>query len=283
MGSNFMLKVAERKTSLNLERFQGRTRIKEISDGRYSTRLVQTPEELEAVLGLRFAVFNRELSNQAEKNCGGLDFDEYDLKCEHLIVIETETGKAVGTYRLNTLETAGDAEGFYAFSEFSIESLPPDILERSVELGRACISKDHRNSRVLFMLWKGLADYLNQTKKRYLFGCCSIFTQDGNLAGNILNQLRKKGHLHETIRVAPRFDKICIPENFVPKTRRFIALPALVNIYLRIGAKICGDPAIDRNFKTIDYFVLFDLKTISPKYLRMFFGEVAPRAETRTE
>ncbi len=272
MGSNFMLKVAARKTSQNLERFRGRTRIKEISDGRYTTRLVQTLEELEAVLGLRFEVFNRELSNQTETNSGGLDFDEYDLKCEHLIVFETETGKAVGTYRLNTLETAGNAEGFYAFSEFSIEDLPLDILEKSVELGRACISKDHRNSRVLFMLWKGLANYLKQTKKRYLFGCCSIFTQDGNLAGNILNQLSEKGHLHETIQVAPRFDKVCVPENFSPNTKRNIALPALLNMYLRIGAKICGEPAIDREFKTIDYFVLFDLETISPKYLKIFFG-----------
>ncbi len=257
---------------LNISAYSGKTEIEAVCDGRYTARLVRNSVELESALRLRYEVFKRELSKSSEPGSVGIDIDKYDLNCEHLIVFETVTGKTVGTYRLNTIETARDLQGFYAATEFSIEDLPAGFLDNAVELGRACISKDHRNSRVLFLLWKGLARYLTSTKKRFLFGCCSIFTEDGDVAGNVLAQLKTSGHVHDTITVKPREDKVCIPEGFLADDSKTFELPALVNIYLRIGAKVCGQPAIDREFKTIDYFVIFDLNTISRKYLKMFFG-----------
>ncbi len=264
--------VKELKSASLLSSFVSKAEIEEVVSKRYTARLVKTPEELEAVLRLRFEVFKRELSVQSGFVSQPIDFDEYDLSCEHLIVLENKTGKAVGTYRINSIESAGASSGFYAASEFEIETLPSEMLNRAVELGRACIAKKHRNTKVLFMLWKGLANYLTATNKRYLFGCCSIFTQDGEIAGNVLERLKAKGHVHKAIWVKPREDKVCIPEDFVPNDSKPFELPALVNIYLRIGAKICGAPAIDREFKTIDYFVVFDLKTISPKYRKLFFS-----------
>ena len=274
-----MQTVVEKKNESDIRSFSSNKVIESVSDNRYTARLVSTPEELKAVLRLRYDVFKCELSDDRTSSVERIDLDEYDLQCEHLIVYENETKRAVGTYRLNTIESAIDSNGFYASSEFSIEDLPKGILDQSVELGRACIAKDHRNSRVLFMLWKGLANYLRLTKKRYLFGCCSIFEQDGNVAGNVLHQLKTDGHLHDSILVRPRKDKACIPADFKPGKQETIDLPALVKIYLRIGAKICGEPAIDREFKTIDYFVVFDLETISKKYLKMFFGEENPLLE----
>ena len=49
-----------------------------------------------------------------------------------------------------------------------------------------------------------------------------------------------------------------------------IELPALFNMYLRIGAKVCGPPMIDREFCTIDFFVVFDVTKMNKKYRRMF-------------
>ncbi len=264
-------------TTLKLaQTFANKVKIDEVSDSRYSAKLVETPKELEAVLRLRFDVFKRELSeNENALIDSGIDFDKYDLHCEHLIVTDRKTGEAVGTYRLNTIESAGDASGFYAHTEFSIEDIPTEILTRSIELGRACIAKEHRNSRVLFMLWKGLANYLTVTEKRYLFGCCSIFTQDGEVAAKVLDRLNADGNVHKSIKVSPREDRKCIPSGFTSKDSEEVELPALVNIYLRIGAKICGEPAVDRQFKTIDYFVIFDVNTINKKYLKMFFGDRA--------
>lgn len=268
------MKVLNKKSKVFLTNFYHpilKKRIKEISDGKYVAKIVENSNEFEAVLRLRFDVFHRELSFE-ENPANRSDFDDYDLQCNHIIVTEKATGKTVGTYRLNTIEGAKNVEGFYAFNEFSIEDLPSEILGKSIELGRACIAKDHRNSRVLFLLWRVLAQFLEQNDKRYLFGCCSIFTQDGEVAAKVLNQLKAQGHIHENIEIKPRKDKICIPEKFVYKNVEEIELPALVNIYLRIGAKICGEPAIDREFGTVDYFVIFDLAEINRKYKKMFFA-----------
>jgi len=245
----------------------------EISAERYTVRIAQTQKEIESALRLRYEVFSLELAGLEDsgKNCE-LEFDEFDYNCKHLIVIETRTRKTVGTYRLNTLETAGKTSGFYSSGEFSVENLPPKILAGAVEIGRACIAREHRNTKVLFLLWKGLAGFVKQTRKRYFFGCCSIFTQDCETGKNVFRQLNSDGFLHEKFRVEPRKEKICDSED-VSENSKAAELPMLFKMYLKIGAKVCGLPTIDREFGTIDFFVIFDVTTLTAKYRRMFFGE----------
>ena len=50
------------------------------------------------------------------------------------------------------------------------------------------------------------------------------------------------------------------------------SIPRLFRTYLRFGVKVCGPPAIDRQFKTIDYFVIFDVAQMNAFSRRMFFG-----------
>lgn len=271
-----MRSIADFRAPLVLSGLRPDSAVRGVSETSYTAKLVETQEEFEAVLRLRYDVFCRELGTEAEARpfSTELDFDEFDLRCEHLIVTEKATGKAVGTYRLNTLETAKRPSGFYASQEFLIGNLPEGILGSAVELGRACIAKEHRNSRVLFLLWKVLANYMVARDKRYLFGCCSIFTQDPQVAGKVLQQLETSGHMHEEIRVDPKPENTIVPPDFDPSSVDRVDLPPLVKIYLRIGCKVCGAPAVDREMKTVDYFVVFDLKKIEPKYERMFFGRI---------
>ena len=247
----------------------------EIREGRYITRFAKTPEEIDAALRLRFTVFNLELNEGLESSfLTERDEDEFDQTCHHLIVIEKETNTLVGTYRLRTVEQARDARGFYSAGEFKIEDLPPDVINASLEIGRACIAREHRNSRVLFLLWKGLALYASLKNKRYLFGCCSLFTLDCTEGKKALRQLVRDGFFHEAFRVAPREECACQPEDFLTEDSiEELELPKLFFTYLRIGAKICGEPVIDRHFKTIDFFVIFDAQTIEPRYYQMFFSQ----------
>jgi putative hemolysin len=140
-----------------------------------------------------------------------------------------------------------------------------------LEVGRACIARRHRNSKVLFLLFKALLNYLKQSNKRYFFGCCSIFTQDCATGAKVFRQLEREGHIHPTIRVQPRPKRAFPINKFFAATDR-IELPSLFNIYLKMGVKICGAPAIDREFGTVDFFVIFDLRAMSEKYKRMFFA-----------
>lgn len=246
----------------------------EITEGRYVVRFARTPEEIDAALRLRFSVFNLELNEGLDSSfLTERDEDEFDSTCHHLIVVEKETNTVVGTYRLRTLEMAKTANGFYSSGEFRIEDLPSEVLANSLEIGRSCIAREHRNTRVLFLLWKGLALYATKMRKRYLFGCCSLFTLDCSEGKRAADKLREMNALHPEIRVDARQTCQCRPADFLtPNVTESADLPKLFNTYLRIGAKVCGEPAIDRQFKTIDFFVLFDIETIEERYYQMFFS-----------
>lgn len=240
-----------------------------ISDARYTVRLAEDRLEVESALRLRYDVFNVELGGP-ESGAGdeGLEFDAYDLKCRHLIVISKETGKTVGTYRLNSIETAHSTHGFYAANEFTIEDLPREVLHNGIEIGRACIAREHRNTKVLFLLWKALLAYLKKSGKRYYFGCCSIFTQDADLGRRAYRQMIRDGRLHESFSVMPCRNGLSLVEEGGDADK--VELPALFNMYLRIGARVCGPPMIDSEFGTIDFFVVFDVEEMTEKYRKVF-------------
>lgn len=246
----------------------------EIARGKYALRFARSAEELDAVLRLRFEVFNLELHEGLESSfLTGRDLDGFDLTCHHLLVCEREGGEVVGTYRLRTAEAALATGGFYSAGEFELSSLPARVLVESVEIGRACIAREHRNTQVLFLLWQGLAAYMTHNRKRYFFGCCSLTSQEPQEGMRVLNHLERRGHLHPTLRVPPRAGHECAPEGYFVVDGQGVKVPRLFETYLRFGAKVCGPPAIDRAFKTIDFFVLFDAEELDARTRQTFFVE----------
>lgn len=239
-----------------------------VSDERYRVRLAKDGLEVESALRLRYDVFNVELGGRkAAAGESRLEFDPYDFKCRHLIVVSKETGETVGTYRLNSIETAHATHGFYAANEFTIEDLPRGVLRDGIEIGRACIAREHRNTKVLFLLWKALLAFLEQSGKRYFFGCCSIFTQDADVGRKAFRQLIRDGHIHDRFSVRPCRNGLSLLEG--DGDDGGIELPALFNMYLRIGARVCGPPMMDSEFGTIDFFVVFDVTEMTEKYRRI--------------
>lgn len=238
-------------------------------EGKYEVRIAEKSPEVAAALRLRNQVFNIEMGSNANKTPvnSQLEFDAYDFKCKHLVVIDRRTGATVGTYRLNTLETARSIRGFYSANEFTIEDLPEEILENGIEIGRACIAREHRNTKVLFLLWKALLSYSRHTEKRYFFGCCSVFTKDESEGVRIFHKLKRDGNFDERLKVVPKRDQIDIDRECHQSN---VKLPALFDMYLRLGARVCGPPIVDREFGSIDFFVIFDVRNLSPKYRRMF-------------
>src|SRR5688572_27756940 len=133
----------------------------EIPGGSYRARFARDSEDLRAVQRLRFEVFNIELGEGLDRSWQtGLDVDEFDAGCHHLIVEHKESRTVVGTYRVQTLDMARGGRGLYTEGEFDLSELAPAVLEQSVETGRACVAAEHRSGRVLTLLWKGLAAYL---------------------------------------------------------------------------------------------------------------------------
>ncbi len=241
-----------------------------IDDGDYQLRFVTSPAERDDVMRLRFSVFNMELGEGlSESFLTGRDQDQFDDVCHHMVVVNRCTNAIVGTYRLQIAENA--LFGWYSNNEFQLDQLPAAVLGQGVELGRACIAKDHRSPQVLFLLWSGIAAYMLAMNKRYLFGCCSLASQDARVGAQVADTLQREGAMHPEIRTLPQPTCACYPPGFVLDAPIDARIPKLFRAYLRFGAKVCGPPAIDRDFHTIDYLVLFDREDTNAS-TQHFFG-----------
>lgn len=241
-----------------------------LSDHRYCVKLAENMDEIDAALRLRFEVFNIELNEGLESSFHTLrDEDEFDTQCHHLLVIEKKTNEVIGTYRLQTNEMARSGIGFYSAGEFEINRLGWLRLMQSVELGRACISQAHRNGRVLFLLWKGIGQYMQVYRKRYLFGCCSLSSQNPLEGTVLMNQLVKQGLVRSNPLIPAKRSYTCFLHG-CETTPLMVTVPPLMEMYFRYGAKVCSYPAIDRAFKTIDFLVLLDMNDMSDETRRLF-------------
>lgn len=257
-----------------------------IDHGRYRVRFARRLDELDSVLRLRYRVFNVELGEGlVASEATGRDEDTFDATCHHLLVEDRRGGAVIGTYRMQTAEMAGAAAGFYSAGEYDLSALPAEIADRAIEVGRACIAREHRNRQVLFLLWKGLARYMTDNRKRYLFGCCSLPTQDPRQGMRALADLERRGKLHPDFWLPAHPGLGCAEAAAAPgetaggdgtadggeAEKAPVELPALFSTYLRYGAKVCGAPVLDREFKTIDFLVLLDIAGLDPRSRRLFF------------
>jgi putative hemolysin len=240
-----------------------------ITSGRYEVRFARTDAELDRILRLRYEVFNLELNEGlAGSAASGRDEDAFDRRFHHLLIAERQSGAVVGTYRMQTAEMAA-GHGYYSAGLFDVESLPRCVLEASIEIGRACVAREHRNGRVLHLLWRGLASYLTWNGKTTLFGCCSLTSQDETLGAAVHEYLDEHCHVHPGLRVNPwpAFGCRAVPGAPQPAPR----IPALFRAYLELGARVLGPPAIDREFKTIDWLVLLDTAELPSLVHRSMF------------
>ena len=247
--------------------------VQPIVDGRYRVSFASTPEEYLAALRLRFEVFNLELGEGLSRSFDtGLDQDRFDPYVHHLIVQDTELDRIVGTYRMQTWEMAETGAGFYSDGEFTLDDLPGGVLREGIEIGRASVDRTYRNRQVLFLLWKGLAQYMSFNRKRYFFGCCSITSQNRNEGLAFDRHLRESGMVHPELRVRSRDPYLCEPSPDEPPYQGQVRIPPLFKLYLRYGSRVISPPALDREFKTIDWLVAFDFEQLAPHSRKLFFG-----------
>lgn len=247
----------------------------EIVSGDYAVRYASSLDELDRLARLRFEVFNLELKEGLEESYEtGRDLDEFDPQCHHLIVEHRPSGAIIGTYRIQTADMAEAALGFYTATEFDLAKMPREILDSAVEVGRACIVREHRLKPVLFLLWKGLALYMSHSGKRWLFGPCSLTSQDPWDGKRTLDYLERKDLVRRDVEIAALAGFECEwqGEDPCPEKAANVELPPLFQIYLRYAGRVCGPPVIDRRFKTIDFFVLFDVEALTDRARRLFFG-----------
>ncbi len=264
----------------------------------YLIKLAENQAEISAAQELRYRVFKEEQGRLS--TCSDVtDRDYFDSFCRHLVVVEKGSGRIVGTYRVLTNNAAHFAGRFYSQDEFTISGLK-NMRDDLCEVGRSCVDPEFRNGAVVSLLWSGLISLRHHSmspfgllekvrrhyhrrpaaKFEYLFGCVSLEETDpvaalalyeyclqNNLVTNKLTARPRAGF--ELAPVSDAEVQRYLQENEKTMLRK---LPPLFKGYINLGAKICGAPAYDREFGTIDFLILQDMREIPERYLRHLVG-----------
>ncbi|MDM4720577.1 GNAT family N-acyltransferase [Micromonospora sp. WMMA1363] len=239
----------------------------------YTLLIADDPTQVSAAQRLRHEVFATELGATLRPGGAGLDVDDFDRYCDHLLVRQETTGEVVGTYRLLP---PGRADRRYAEDEFDLAALDP-LRDNLVEAGRSCVHPDHRSGAVINLMWAGITRYLHLRGSRWLGGCASVPVADGGRAVAEVWALAQAKHLAPPpLRVSPLRPWFAEPgvsaAGAVGGAAGRALIPPLLRGYLRLGAWVCGEPAYDPDFGVADFYMLFSLDRMNPRYLRHFLG-----------
>jgi putative hemolysin len=227
-------------------------------ESRYSVRIAESPEDIHEAQTLRFLVFNVELNEGLEdsyRTCR--DSDRFDAVCDHLLV--ECGGEVVGTYRMQTGRVALENHGYYSGQEFDMAPFE-SVRDEMLELGRACIHRQHRNLVVLGLLWKEIAAYAQRHGCRYLVGCSSLTSRDSGEGVSAYRQLAEHCSTCAALTTLPLPGFEC---RHAAVADSAVRIPKLLAAYLSMGAKICAPPAIDREFGTIDFLTIMDMRALN--------------------
>ena len=244
--------------------------------GDLEVRLATSDVEVEAAQRLRYQIFFEEEGARASEDArvSGLDIDAYDSVCDHLLVFDHGAGTpvVVGTYRLLRQSIAARHGGFYSAGEFDLGPLLSGAGTglQLLELGRSCVAAAYRDAPTIGLLWRGIASYLKAHGIGHMFGCGSLH---GVEVGDHATSLAYLHHHH----LAPpelrayawdrhRVETDLLPPGSYDARAAARGLPPLIKGYLRVGAMIGDGGSVDRDFNTIDVFVIMPVDRITERY-----------------
>lgn len=239
----------------------------------YEIKIAQTDEEVAAAQKLRFEVFNIEKGLADVSDRQSLDKDRYDPFCDHLIVIDKKNSNLVGTYRFLLSSKVDPKIGFHSEEIFNLDDLK-NKRSNLLEMGRSCVHKDYRNSLVINLLWSGIAAYTKMHNVDYIFGCTRLDSTSPKVISESFCLLRDHYSVNGEFKILPR------PENAIDNLNRdckidnprklFRKLPPLLKGYLYSGAKVCGEPAVNKEFGSIVFFLILKTDDINENYRKRF-------------
>jgi putative hemolysin len=235
---------------------------------RFATFVAPDTETIRAAQALRYRVFAEEMGARLHSPEAGLDIDEIDAYCDHLVVYDVQCSKIVGCTRLLRDDQAGRLGRYYSESEFRLDGVLA-LPGRFLEVGRTCVDSTYRGGVIIASLWTGLAEYVRRHKLDYLMGCASISPGPSGFAVDAVYRNIEPDQLGPAaLGVTPKHP--------VPAWKRCqrdeSGIPPLLQAYLRLGAQVCGAPCWDEDFNVMDVFILLRLERLQARYERHFIG-----------
>lgn len=228
--------------------------------------ITQDPADIQQAFQLRHRIFTQAFNAQLNHQESGIDKDKFDDHCHHLVVKDPLNNRIVAYSRIITSDLAKQHYGFYTASEFDLSKII-DHNKRYMEIGRTCVSDDHRSGSAIALLWGQIGQFMMVNHIDCLIGCASIPFANGNpqtLAA--IDFLRTKYFTETHLRVTPKQALPNLKNNINGKS----FVPPLLKAYLRMGCKVCGEAHWDKDFNVADVMVLLTKENINMRYMKHF-------------
>ncbi|NVJ89025.1 MAG: lysophospholipid acyltransferase family protein [Flavobacteriaceae bacterium] len=152
----------------------------------------QIPNLLHEIGRLREITF-RDVGEGTNK---AIDLDKYDKYYYHMFLWDSEANSLVGAYRMglgSEIFKKYGIHGFYVHTLFRIEPELHQMMEKTIEMGRAFIIGEYQQKPMpLFLLWKGIVHVtLRYPEHKYLMGGVSISNQFSDFSKSLMIEFMK--------------------------------------------------------------------------------------------
>ncbi|RRJ93954.1 GNAT family N-acyltransferase [Flavobacterium macacae] len=158
----------------------------------FFTEANKIPNVLHEIGRLREITF-REVGEGTNES---LDLDRFDKYYHHMFLWDDDTKQIAGAYRMglgSEIYPKYGIDGFYLQELFRFEPELHDMMNKSIEMGRAFITKDFQQKPMpLFLLWKGIMHTtLRYPEHKFLIGGVSISNQFSDFSKSLMIEFMK--------------------------------------------------------------------------------------------
>ncbi|MBK1635944.1 GNAT family N-acetyltransferase [Rhodovulum adriaticum] len=236
--------------------------------GRYTARLANGPADVEAAQRLRYQTFRA-----TPQIPDGVDADDFDAACRHVLVEEARTGELVCCFRLLPLHCGAEIGQSYSAQYYELSALA-EFDGPMVEMGRFCIHPDWRDPDILRVAWGAMTRFVDEEGVEMLFGCSSFKGTEAEAYMDAFALLKER-HLGPK-RWLPR---VKAPNVFrfaqnlrlrKPDAKRaMLGMPPLLRSYLVMGGWVSDHAVVDRDLNTLHVFTGLEIRAIPPSRKRL--------------
>lgn len=245
-----------------------------LGKGRYRSRLAETPADILACQQLRHLAFVSERGVVRGSGDGGIDTDEFDPQCQHVMVEDSRTGQLVCCFRMMPLVDGSQIGRSYSAKYYELSNLAA-YPGRMVEMGRFCVHPAHRDPNILRVAWAEMTRFVDREQVELLFGCSSFHGVEAEEYADAFALLKER-HL------AP---KRWLPRVKAPKVFQYAAMlrprkpdlklalkrmPPLLRTYLTMGGWVSDHAVIDNDLNTLHVFTGVEIARMPPSRRQLF-------------
>lgn len=161
----------------------------------FFTKANKIPNVLHEIGRLREITF-REVGEGTNES---IDIDKYDQYYHHMFLWDEDAHVIAGAYRMGMgaeIFPKMGVEGFYLNGLFRFESELNEMLQQSIEMGRAFVIKEYQQKPMpLFLLWRGIMHVtLRNPEHKFLIGGVSISNQFSDFSKSLMIEFMKSNY-----------------------------------------------------------------------------------------